>query len=194
MLEPAQRITMTEDEYLAHERQSPTKNELIDGVVVAMAGGSPRHNGLAINLGTALRTRLRGRCHVLSSDQRVHVESTGLYTYPDVVVVCGAPRFHPRDKDTLLNPTLLVEVLSPSTEAYDRGAKAAHYRSVSSLSEYVLVYQDEPHVEHYRRIETGQWLLTDFGGHGATLRLLEPAIEIPLAEIYADLEAFPPAR
>ena len=190
---PAQRPVVTEDQYLAAERQSPTKHELVNGVVVAMAGASPRHNAIAVNVTVALAGRLRGRCHVLNSDQRVHVEATGLYAYPDVVVVCGAPRFHPRDEDTLTNPTLLVEVLSPLTEAYDRGAKFAHYRSIPSLMEYVLVSQDEPRVEHYRRLDTGQWLLTEYHGEGALLSVHTPGIEVPLAEIFGGLEAFPPA-
>lgn len=187
MTEVAQRLT--EDEYLEHERQSEAKHELVHGVIVAMAGASPRHNAIAGNLIFALKLRLRGRgCLVLPSDQRVHVEATGLFTYPDVTVVCDRPRFHPKDADTLVNPKVLVEILSPSTEAYDRGAKFAHYQGIGSLEEYVLVTQASTRVEHYRRLESGQWLLTVREGDDAVLELPGLGCEIPLAEIYEDID------
>lgn len=116
------------------------------------------------------------------------MEATGLFTYPDVTVVCNAPRFHSKGRDTLVNPRVLVEVLSSSTEAYDRGAKLAHYQSISSLEEYVLVSQTNERVEHYRRLETGQWLLTVSEGGEAVLVLPGLGCEIPLAEIYEGTE------
>jgi Uma2 family endonuclease len=187
MTEAAQRLT--EDEYLERERRGDAKHELVHGVVVAMAGASPRHNAIAGNLIGALKLRLRGRgCLVLPSDQRVHVEATGLFTYPDVTVVCERPRFHPKDADTLINPKVLVEILSASTEAYDRGAKFAHYQSIGSLEEYVLVTQVGERVEHFRRLESGQWLLTVAEGDAAVLRLPGLGIEIPLAELYEGTE------
>jgi Uma2 family endonuclease len=116
------------------------------------------------------------------------VEATGLFTYPDVTVVCNAPRFHPNGRDTLLNPRVLVEVLSSSTEAYDRGAKFAHYQSIGSLEEYVLVTQTSKRVEHYRRLETGQWLLSVSEGDDALLVLPGLGCQIPLAELYEGTE------
>lgn len=180
---------LSADEYLESERASATKHELVHGVMVAMAGGTAKHNAIAGNVIGALKQRLRGRrCMVFPSDQRVHVEATGLFTYPDVTVVCDAPRFHPSGRDTLVNPRLLVEVLSSSTEAYDRGAKFAHYQSIASLEEYVLVTQTAKRVEHYRRLETGQWLLSVSEGEGAVIVLPGLGCEIPLAELYEDTE------
>jgi Uma2 family endonuclease len=177
----------TEDEYLERERRSETKHELIHGEIVAMSGATLKHNAIAANVITALKARLKGRgCFVLGSDQRVHVAASGLYTYPDVTVVCDKPKFHPKDKDTLLNPRVLIEILSSSTEAYDRGAKFAHYRSILSLEEYVLVAQNGQRVECFRRIEAGEWLLTLREGDGAVLPLRGLGCEIPLAEIYED--------
>jgi Uma2 family endonuclease len=177
------------DEYLERERQRDAKHELVHGVEIAMAGATPKHNAIAMNLGAALKQRLRGRrCLVFPSDQRVHVEATGLFTYPDLTVVCDTPRFHPNGRDTLVNPRLVVEVLSSSTEAYDRGAKFAHYQSIASLEEYVLVSQTDERVEHYRRLETGQWLLTVSEGADAVLVLPGLGCEIPLAEIYEGTE------
>lgn len=189
MTQPAQRTVVTEDAYLERERCAETKSELVNGEIVAMAGGSPKHNAIALNVASAIKSRLAGRrCLVFGSDQRVHVPATGLYTYPDVTVACDGLRFHAKDKDTLLNPKVVVEVLSDSTEAYDRGAKFAHYRSCPSLEEYVLVAQDGKRVEHYRRIEPRQWLLTEIEGEDAVLALPGLGCEVPLGEIYGGIE------
>ena len=186
-MQPAGRVR--EAEYLERERRSETKHELVNGVVVAMAGASPKHNAIVGNVIGVLRDLLRDRpCIVLASDQRVHVQSTGLYTYPDTTVVCARPHFHPEDKDSLVNPTLIVEVLSPSTEGYDRGAKFAHYRSIPSFSEYVLVSQGERRVEHYRRLETGQWMMTEYVGDDARVVLPVLECELPVSELYAKTE------
>ena len=174
-----------EDEYLELERRSEAKHELINGQIVAMAGATFVHNDIAANVLAALRILLRGKgCKAVGSDQRVHVPATGLFTYPDVTVVCGRPEFHPKGQDTLLNPRVLVEVLSDTTERYDRGAKFAHYRSIPSFVEYVLVAQDELRVEHFRRVETEQWLLTVYRGEGARIALPALGCELPLAELY----------
>ena len=125
---------------------------------------------------------------MLTSDQRVHVESTGLYTYPDVTVVCDGMRFHPKHPDTLVNPKLIVEVLSDSTEAYDRGAKFAHYRSIPSLSEYVLVSQNERRIEHYRRVDGGHWLLTEVKGLDGSLALPALGCVLRISDVYEDVE------
>jgi Uma2 family endonuclease len=193
-MQPAERILFTEDEYLELERRAETKSELIHGEIVAMAGASPKHNALALNVGASLRLRLRERrspCIAFTSDQRVHVEGTGLYTYPDVTVSCG-PRFHPKHRDTLVNPTVIVEVLSKSTEGYDRGAKFAHYQTNPSFVEYVLVSQRERRVEHFRRLESGQWLLTVHQGDEAVLELPAIGCAIPLGEIYDQTDALDP--
>src|SRR5262249_32000266 len=139
-------------EYLAAERRSETKHEYLRGVVYAMAGASREHNRITLNLGAEIRAQLKGSpFEAFVSDMRVLVEATGLYTYPDVAVVGGERPFLDAEVDTLLNPNVLIEVLSPSTEAYDRGKKFAHYRRIPSLVEYVLVAQDRPLVERFTR-------------------------------------------
>lgn len=193
MTQAAEQVLVTEEEYLDHELQSEAKHELIHGAIVAMAGASREHNAIAGNivgvLGALLKER---RCLVFPSAQRVHVEATGLFTYPDVSVACDGLRFHPKNRDTLLNPCLLIEVLSDSTEAYDRGAKFAHYRTLSSLQEYVLVSQHERRIEHYRRLDTGQWVLTVYEGDSASAELPALGCALPLAEVYDKLDLLAP--
>jgi Uma2 family endonuclease len=151
---------MTYAEYLAFEAAADTKHEYLNGEVFAMAGGTITHGALAMAMGAALSNALRDRpCRVLSSDVRVRSKATGLATYPDVTVVCQKIETDDDDAQGVLNPRLIVEVLSDSTEGYDRGAKAAHYRRIASLREYVLVAQGEPLVEVYRRNERGNWEL-----------------------------------
>lgn len=192
-MQAAERALVTGDEYIAQERRAATKHELIHGEVVAMAGGSPRHNAITANVTRALGTLLKQRpCIVFSSDQRVYVEETGLYTYPDVTVTCDGPRFHPTHTDTLLNPRLIVEVLSDSTEAYDRGAKFGHYRALSSFQEYLLVSQHGPNIDHYLRLETGQWVLSVYKGDTAMVKLPSLGCDLPLSEVYEKIELLPP--
>ena len=175
-------------EYLARERRAETKSEYLDGEIFAMAGGSPQHNQISVNTSGELRQRLRdGDCIVYSSDQRVKVSATGLYTYPDVTVVCSEPEFDDDKKDTLLNPIVLFEVLSPATEDYDRGGKFKYYRALPSLQEYVLVSQDRPLVEHYVR-KQDQWIFTEIDSLQGTLVLPSLGCELPLAEIYLKLQ------
>jgi len=160
MTDPARKLTATFAEYLAEEQASGTKHEHLDGRIYAMAGGSPEHGLIAVNVGGELRSQLRASpCRVFSSDVRIRVRATGLATYPDLSVVCGAVERDPEDENTLLNPVVLVEVLSPSTEAYDRGEKFAHYRRIPSLREYVLVSPAKRWVEVFRRNEDGSWTL-----------------------------------
>ena len=187
--EAAAKRTWTPAEYLAWERSSPEKHEFFDGEVFAMSGASLDHNRIVGNLVGELRDALRHRrCDVTPSDLRVKVPSTGLYTYPDVTVVCGDPRLEDDTHDTLLNPTVLVEVLSPSTEAYDRGKKFRHYRSIPTLREYVLVAQDSVSVERYTRGDDGVWSLHESGA-GEKLVLTSIGCEIAVDEIY--LKVFP---
>lgn len=175
---------ITPQEYLERERRSDTKHEYFNGEIFAMSGGSPRHNLISANISGELRHRLRDRdCMVYSSDQRVRVNVTGLYTYPDVTVICEEPRFDDDQRDTLLNPLALFEVLSPSTADYDRGGKFKHYRGLASLREYVLISQDRPLVEHFAR-DDNRWVLTEFDSPDDTLPLASLGCELPLAEIY----------
>lgn len=190
-MQPAERLLCTEDEYVELERRAETKSELVNGEIYAMAGAKPRHNALAANMTAALCLRTRGSpCVVFTSDQRIRSDATGMNTYPDVVVACG-PRFHEKYADALVNPRVIVEVLSRSTEGYDRGAKFAHYRTIPSFVEYVLVSQSEHRVEHFQRMPSEQWLLTVHQGDDAVLLL--PALEcsIPLREIYAQTDDLP---
>jgi Uma2 family endonuclease len=180
-------VPVTPEAYLHRERQSPTKSEYHQGEVVAMSGASRAHNLIAANLSREVGTRLEeAPCEVYQSDMRVRV-SPQHYFYPDVVVVCGEPRFSDEQVDTLLNPTVVVEVLSPSTEAADRGRKFMQYRRLESLREYVLVAQDEPYVECYRREDDGRWVLEVAEGLEAVLRLPSVGCEVPLDRIYRRL-------
>jgi Uma2 family endonuclease len=179
----------TPAEYLAAERSSPTRHEFFDGEIFAMAGASFEHNKIVGNLVGELRTALRHRpCDVTPSDLRVKVPATGLYTYPDVTVLCGDPLFDDDARDTLLNPTAFVEVLSESTEGYDRGKKFRNYRSIATFREYVLVAQDGVSVERYTRGDDGVWSLHESGA-GERLVLASIGCEIAVDEIY--LKVFP---
>jgi Uma2 family endonuclease len=172
--------------YLALERAAETRSEYLDGEVFAMAGASRRHNLITANVIARLGLQLERRpCEVYPSDMRVTVPATGLYTYPDVVVVCEEPRFEDAELDTLLNPTLLVEVLSGTTAGYDRGAKFDHYRAIESLREVLFVAQDRVHVVRYERQEDDTWLLSETRESGD--RVLLPSIdaELRIAQVYA---------
>jgi len=178
---------MTEDEYLALEDAADEKHEFINGEIIAMAGGTLRHAALILNVGAELKRALSRRpCLVLSGDARVNVDATGMYTYPDLSIVCGLVERAPKSRTTLANPMVLVEVLSPSTEAYDRGAKFAHYRHLPSLQAYVLVAQDAPRIEVYQRVADGGWLLKE----AETGEILIPCLEVALDvdAVYRGLE------
>lgn len=143
---------ITPEEYLAREAQAEYKSEFHDGQILAMSGGSVNHNQIAGNVYTNLRQLLSQRsCRVFMNDVRLHINQSGLYTYPDVMVVCGKIEFAPNRDDTVMNPVVLVEVWSESAQAYDRGRKFAFYRQIPSLKEYVMIDQTQPYVEHYRR-------------------------------------------
>lgn len=198
---------LTEAEYLEIERAAEFKSEFYDGVmypvqgppeVLGMAGATFAHNRIKDNMTRALGNALAGGpCQALSSDMRVKVRATGLQAYPDVVVFCGRPEFgDPRKQDFLLNPTVVVEVLSDSTERYDRGTKFEHYRRIDSLREYVLVAQDRMFVERFVRQPDGTWNLTEFADPAGTLALATIPIEVPLADVYhgVELPESPPLR
>ncbi|HYH85077.1 MAG TPA: Uma2 family endonuclease [Pyrinomonadaceae bacterium] len=176
---------LTPEEYLAVERKSEYKSEYIYGEMVAMTGASRRHNLIAFNISIELGRQLKGRaCEAYASDMRVRVPSTHLYTYPDVVVVYGEPLFEDEHVDTLLNPTLIIEVLSESTERYDRGKKFGFYRTIESLAEYLLVAQDEYRIEHYAKQSDGRWLLSDYRSADDTVEMTSIQCKLALREVY----------
>lgn len=184
MVAQPQHYIMVAD-YLAHERHSAGKSEYFAGTVFAMAGGSEAHNVIVSNVVAALHGQLRRRqCTVYPSDMRLRIPATGLYTYPDVSVVCGAAQFDDDHRDTLLNPTVIIEVLSPSTESYDRGKKFQNYRTLPSLQEYLLVAQDGYHIEHYVRQPNNQWLLAEANDPTTTLHLSALGCDLTLADVY----------
>lgn len=185
----APNLRMTEAEYLAFERDSEQRHEFVNGEVVAMAGGSPLHAAVTTAALVALGSRLRGKpCRPYGSDLRVHVPNTGLYCYPDVTVVCGPLERHTDDRNVVTNPTVVVEVYSPSTRAHDQGPKAAHYRMCSTIQSILLVDPIERTVEQYTRIDTTRWEIerhTEVGElHLAVLGLM-----VPVAELFADSDA-----
>lgn len=186
---------LTAEQYLAIERAAEFKSEFFAGEMFAMAGASEEHNLVVANVVGELHAQLKGRPYRLyPSDMRVRVSATGLYTYPDVTVVCGERRFDDEKNDTLLNPTLIVEVLSPTTEAYDRGDKFAHYRRLDSLREYLLIAQDRQRVERYARQADGQqWLLTEFSDPEAVVPLPSIGCELALADVYDKVDLTPGA-
>lgn len=179
---------MTADEYLVWEREQPTKHEFFQGEVFAMAGASARHNALCSRNNRSLGNALEGRgCVVLTSDQRVSVGAGERYVYPDVNVVCGALEIQKRD--VLVNPVLLVEVLSAATEQYDRGLKWEGYQRLGSLQDYVLVSQSEPRVEHFRRAPDGSWIYRAVGqGERVTLSM---GVELVVDDVFSGVFEIP---
>jgi Uma2 family endonuclease len=176
---------MTAEEYLALERQASCKSEYFNGEVFAMSGASRRHNLISLNVGAELRAQPKQRpCEVYTSDMRVKISRTGLYTYPDVVVVCGEPTFEDAEVDTLLNPTLLVEVLSKTTEVMTGGG-FEHYRTLLSLQEYLLVAQEHCHIVHYTRQPDNTWLLAETYEMHDHLHLPSLGCDLVLSEVYA---------
>jgi len=189
------KIYLTEAEYLAFERKQEYKSEYWAGQVFAMAGASERHNLIETNVISALHTQLRGRsCKVYSSDMRVRIDATGLYTYPDVTVMCGKAQFSDDHRDTLLNPGVIVEILSKSTETYDRGKKFQNYRTVESLREYILIEQDSVHIEHYVRQPNNQWLLSEAKGLSTGVDLPTIQCTLALSDVYDKVDLEPPSN
>ena len=179
---PTPRIT--EEEYLRLERAAETKSEFVDGEIFAMSGGSRAHSALAANWIGELRLKLRGRnCQVFTSDLRIRTHRTASYVYPDVSVVCGQARSNRNEDDILANPTVVIEVLSPSTADYDRGKKFGLYREIASLQDYLLVTPDSAHVEHYSR-QPESWLFREYSGIEATVHIASIECAIALRDIY----------
>jgi Uma2 family endonuclease len=180
--------SFSEGEYLALERASERKHEFVGGSIVAMAGARPPHNLLAANMTAALVGLARqAGCVTLTSDQRVHVPSTGLYAYPDVTVACGERRYDDNDPPSLLNPALIVEVTSESTEDYDRGTKFLHYQAIDGFREYLVVSHREPRIDHFRRLESGQWLATACTGNAVVETVVLGGV-LAVRDVYAGLE------
>ena len=187
-------IQHTLAEYLAREETAVYKSEFYHGQIFAMSGGTPEHNSVSVNILTALRGRLRGSpCRPFNSDQQIRIPPNGLVTYTDVSVVCGELQRDPQAPNAINNPSVIVEVLSDSTENYNRGKKFDLYRQLESLREYILVAQDEPHVERFVRQADDSWLLTVFKGPDAVLELTTLGCHLPLAEVYEDV-TFPPPK
>ena len=175
---------LTPEEYLASEREATLKSEYLNGEIRAMPRLNFAHNLITVDIGTELNIQSRGRdWDVYMSNMRVRTGPKGAYFYPDVIVCCGEPQFEDNVFDTLLNPTLVVEVLSPSTEVYDRGEKFRHYQELASLKEYILVSQDRVRVEQYRLAKT-QWVQTEFQAREDVLPLPSIGCELPLRDIY----------
>ena len=180
---------LTPEQYLEIERAAEFKSEYFNGEMFAMAGAKEAHNLLAMNVGFALHPQLRSRpCRIYANDIRVRVSATGLYTYPDVIAVCGDRRFLDDQRDTLLNPNLIVEVLSPTTEAYDRGRKFEHYKVIESFTEYLLISSDRVHVDLFRRQPDGDWLLKSADRIEDSLDLQSVGCGLSLADLYEQVE------
>ena len=198
---PLLKIRYTVDEYLALERASEERHEYLDGDVYAMAGESPEHGAICVNLAISIGSQVRGTpCQAFVKDMKVCSgplalpgrSAKGLFSYPDLVVVCGAMQFHDQVRDVLLNPSLIIEVLSPSTEAFDRGEKFRRYRTwLPTLQDYLLVAQDKPLIDHYHRVEENRWELVPREGLEANLYLESVHCTLRLADVY-DRIIFPP--
>lgn len=189
---PAPQPDVSYAEYVALEEKSPTKHEWLDGVIHDISGGTPDHAGIAVAVSSLLRDQLAGkRCRVFGSDLKIRVLATNLGTYPDVSVVCGHLERDPDSNTAVTNPTVLVEVLSDSTEAYDGGEKFAHYRRIPSLREYVLVGQTKPLIEVFRKNDASQWVLVAEAGAGEQAALESIGCVLKVDEVYADPLAEP---
>lgn len=180
---------ITPEEYLEIERNSEERSQYFNGEIFDMAGASRKHNLISGNIFAAIHGQIRNRdCEVYMNDMRVKVCPAGLYTYPDVTVVCDTPQFDDEHNDTLTNPSMIVEVMSESTEAYDRGAKFEQYRKIESLTDYLLVSQEKRHVEQYVRQAGNSWLFMEFSGPDETIRMESVLCELTVSEIYAKTE------
>lgn len=182
------RAIRTPAEYLALERQGERKHEYVDGDIIAMVGASYRHNLILTNALLSLGNQLHGRdCVALSSDMRIKIEPLGIYTYPDLTVVCGEPRLEDDEQDTLLNPLVIVEILSPSTERYDRGLNFQRYRLIPSFREYLLIAQEAYGIDHFVRQTDGTWNLTAVDRLADTITLPTIGCTLALADVYRNV-------
>lgn len=181
---------VSEEDYLTMEEVSPVKHEYFDGEIFQMAGASDEHNTIAMNIAAELHQQLKKRpCKVYQNDMRLYVEKEGIYTYPDVMVVCGQPEIKKyKNLDNILNPVLIVEVLSPSTADYDRGAKFEQYRTIESFKEYLLVSQDAKQMTRYTKQTNGSWILMDFIGERTEIELASIECSLTLEDVYDKID------
>jgi len=190
-METAEKIRISPSEYLEKEEKAHTRHDYVAGEVVAMTGGSLNHNRITRNLSTAIDTHLRGKsCEVFANDMRLAMEDKDLFTYPDLMIVCGTPAHHDARDDTITNPRVIIEVLSKSTRDYDHGTKGPAYRSIESLEELVLVDQYETAIEHWTR-RGNYWEVREIRMGSDRLALSSIELELPLEEIYRDVSLKP---
>lgn len=178
------------EEYLEFERSADFRHEYVDGEIYEMAGESLAHSQICVNISREISLKLKGtRCQALSPNMKVRAESKGMFAYPDLSIVCGDPVFHDLHKDVLLNPKVIIEVLSPSTQRYDQTKKFLRYRKeISSLTDYILIYQDSPFIEHHEKSDDGRWMFNAFDGLDDVFRITSIECEIPMAEVYDRVE------
>lgn len=190
---PQKNVRYTPEEYLEFERHAETRHEYLDGLVYEMAGESLAHSQICVNLAGELRAQLKSKpCQALSPNMKVRTGESGLFAYPDLTNVCGKPLFHDRQRDVLLNPRVVFEVLSPSTERYDRGKKFMRYCSaIETLTDYILVSQDMPLLEYLERQADGRWLHAFVRGLTEKLYLTSINCEVRLSEVYDRVEFSP---
>lgn len=185
MIAERQLRMFTPEEYLTLERAAEYKSEYMDGQIYAMSGGSPDHSTITINVTGEIHRQLKGRhCRAYSNDMKVRTGTQSLFSYPDLVVVCNEPRFHDIQRDVMLNPTLIVEVLSPSTEAFDRRRKFVQYQDIASLQTYVLIAQNEPRIEQYNRQDNATWPCSVVTGRENSIYLASIDCTLALADVY----------
>jgi len=181
--------TFSPEEYLAQEKDSLHKNEYFAGEIFMMAGSSTNHNRISLNTSGRLSFGLEGkRCEAFNSDQRLFIKKNGLFTYPDAMVVCGRIEFDKKDSEAITNPIVIVEVLSPSTQDYDRGSKFELYRDIDSFREYILIHQDKVHIEHYHKDDTNRWILTEIKDIEEGLTFHTINFSLPIRQIYARVD------
>ncbi len=189
---PQSKIYYTPEQYLAMEREAEFRHEYIDGYVFAMAGESFAHGRIKMDTASALNIQLKGKtCEVFTSDTKVRTPDIRVFGYPDILVVCGQPIHHDHYQDVLLNPKVIIEVLSPSTEAYDRGSKFASYRKLEALTDYILISQDQYRIEHYVRQTNNFWLMSEETDLSKSLIIESIGCELSLSEVYARVKIEP---
>lgn len=184
---------VTPEEYFEFERKAEEKYEYYDGAIIAMAGGTPLHSFITVNVSTALANALRGSgCRVFSPDLRISVRQDRFITYPDVAVVCGRPEYSARDRHTLANPVVLVEVVSPPTAVRDRGEKGWEYLSLPTLRHYLVIDPNPVDIGHWSRLPSGKWEVDNIRDRSAIIRLDSLSIDLPVTDIYFDAEIISP--
>jgi len=192
MATPQARLMISPEEYLRFEREAEERHEYDNGKIRAMAGESPNHSRVCFSLSAIVSTQLKGKtCEGFSPNMKVGISAAGKFVYPDLSVVCGKALFHDSHQDVLTNPKVIIEVLSPSTEKFDRSVKFQAYQLVESLTDFLLISQDKPLVEHFARQASGQWLYTAYRGLSVVVDLPSIDCQLPLAEIYDRVEFLP---